>query len=698
MNQTDYSLIKLWPEFERVWGGDITSPEGLSALIVLVLIGFTAIFAILSIYNYFRSYQHINFYRNMLKGLTADELLEKRREIYNKAKESNKYFNLWREFDESLVHVPVKNRLCNTLDAAHFFNTHTIARGLTENRLLAAVPGFLTAIGVIGTFAGLQMGLSSLSANMGSTPKMDELTVGIFGMIGGASIAFMTSVWGVFTSVVFNFFEKALERNVRSAINSFQNEVDYLYPRITAEQSLSNIEDFSRQSTEKLAELDEKIGNKMQEAMKEASSAIREGMESSLHTILGPAIEKLVDNAHSGSEKALEQLLDRFLEGVGNAGDAQKHMMENAASDVQKASGQMAEGLNTFVGQLETQINSLLEKSSESLQVIQAGISQQLLEQQENDIKRQDAMTTQIERLSSDQASVTERLTDTVGGFLEEQQAREIERQQNLQSQMKVTVSQNADSLKRMQNELKAHLDKQDSRDIERQLQVTESLKGFKENHQQLSDRISELMSHQSEVYKSFMSELDKLLNNLNLLTSRQEQLSNNVELASSSMRQSSNQLGLLSSNVKEAATHLADNITTAVEQTRQLSAQNQDAFKQYQVLGGQLEKINSRIEATAGTLNLASERAESGLTAVDRHFDKLGHSLREHVEQLEIRIASLLNDYSERVQAQTVSRMNTWNEETNKYISSMTDAVRALNDVVDEIDGKLRVTEGSFA
>ena len=30
----------------------------------------------------------------------------------------------------------------------------------------------------------------------------------VFGMIGGASIAFMTSVWGVFTSVMFNFFEK----------------------------------------------------------------------------------------------------------------------------------------------------------------------------------------------------------------------------------------------------------------------------------------------------------------------------------------------------------------------------------------------------------------------------------------------------------------------------------------------------------
>src|SRR5690606_16869720 len=126
------------------------------------------------------------------------------------------------------------------------------------------------------------LGLGSLSALDPANANVDDMTHGIFGMIGGASIAFMTSVWGVFTSVLFNFFEKFLERNIRSSINAFQNEVDYLYPRITAEQSLSNIEDFTRQSNDRLAELDEKIGHKMQEAMREASGVISESVAESL--------------------------------------------------------------------------------------------------------------------------------------------------------------------------------------------------------------------------------------------------------------------------------------------------------------------------------------------------------------------------------------------------------------------------------
>ena len=59
-----------------------------------------------------------------------------------------------------LVLVESRSRLFNTIDAPHFFNTYTLARGLTENRLVAAMPGILTAIGVVGTFAGLQMGLA----------------------------------------------------------------------------------------------------------------------------------------------------------------------------------------------------------------------------------------------------------------------------------------------------------------------------------------------------------------------------------------------------------------------------------------------------------------------------------------------------------------------------------------------------------
>ena len=76
------------------------------------------------------------------------------------------------------------------------------------------MPGILTAIGVVGTFAGLQMGLAALSGSVSATAaaggselgEVESLKQGIFAMISGASIAFMTSLWGVALSVSFNFW------------------------------------------------------------------------------------------------------------------------------------------------------------------------------------------------------------------------------------------------------------------------------------------------------------------------------------------------------------------------------------------------------------------------------------------------------------------------------------------------------------
>ena len=87
-----------------------------------------------------------------------------------------------------------------------------------------------------------------------------------------------------------------------------------------------------------------------------------------------------------------------------------------------------------------------------------------------------------------------------------------------------------------------------------------------------------------------------------------------------------------------------------------------------------------------------AAEMAESGLGKVQESFDSLGHSMKQHVEDLQQRMNSALKDYAEAVQSQTSNRMAAWNEQTNSYISSMSNAVSTINELVDEIDGKLSV------
>ena len=655
---TEYNLTQLWPKLELVFRGEITSPDGLSAFFVLGLFVLFIIFASMSVFNFWKAKKHLKFYRGLIKGLTAEKLLEKRRDISNTALANPQHGDLWREFDESLVHIPQKNRLCNTLDAAHFFNTHTISRGLTENRLLSAVPGFLTAIGVIGTFAGLQMGLAELDV---TSDDFSKLKTGIGGLIGGASIAFMTSVWGVLTSVLFNIFEKILERNIRSSISSFQNEVDYLYPRITAEQSLTNIEEFSRQSTEKLAELDEKIGHKMQEAMQQASVVIRDGMEKSLNTILGPAIEKLVDNAHSGSEKALESMLDRFLDGVGSAGDNQRVMMESAATQIALASGGMSTGLSDFTASLDQQIKSITDQNATILNDVKSSLKNQIDQQNIEEARRQEA------------------LTEGMDGFVTE-----------LRTQIADIANQNKTIMHDVSTALTLQIDSQREQDLARHETLDGQMTRFQGAQSDISKGIGSVLQTQQQQNTALFEGLEQLINRMSELTQGQQDATQGMQQVSTEMKASSNQLGLLSANVKSAADTMSEKLYETVESTALVSDQNRESVSILQGLADHIRAINEQLANTASSMNSAAEKADSGLSSVSQHFDQLAVSLNSHIQNLESQIANLLNDYSERVQSQTGDRLNQWNEETNNYISAMTDAVRTLSDVVDEMEGKL--------
>jgi hypothetical protein len=267
--------------------------------------------AITSLSYYFAKYRkNVSLVESLIKGQTREELAWKRQEILEKAQNSRvKAGKLWEEFDESLVYSPDRDKLYNTLDADHFFNGRTLAYGLTSSRLLAATPTFLTAIGVLGTFIGLTIGLRGLQVD---ADDVDTLRVGIASMINGAAIAFLTSVWGIGLSLLLNVIEKLVERSALRRINKLQHTIDFLYQRMPAEHSLIHIAESSQASKEALQELHERIGDRLQETVSGMSEAMQQAISDSLNNVMAPAIQALVDNASNQSNEVLEKSCCEF--------------------------------------------------------------------------------------------------------------------------------------------------------------------------------------------------------------------------------------------------------------------------------------------------------------------------------------------------------------------------------------------------
>ncbi|MEM6639961.1 MAG: anti-phage ZorAB system protein ZorA [Pseudomonadota bacterium] len=359
----DFSLlIPDWASFLTIFRTGDWTLSGFSAAIVFLLLAFGIGFSFWSIYCYVRSRAGIRFYNGLLAGVTQDGLSRQREDLKQRARGSKKSGGLWLEFDETLVVSPDSQKLWNTVDADYFFNASTLARGLVESRLIAAVPGFLTAIGVIGTFSGLQLGLAGLDL-LGS---LDESTQQMQRIINGASVAFLTSVWGVATSVAFNFFEKALEQNLRRHIHKLQQSIDELFPRIRAEQLLVKVEEHNRLSLASAQGLAEQIGDRMQQATVEMAEKIQSGISASLESTLGPAIDRMIRASEEmsskqaeSSEQALGSLIETFTQGLSGHADGQRKMMEDASSQVAGATTDLRTGMAEFLSRLDSQVGEM---------------------------------------------------------------------------------------------------------------------------------------------------------------------------------------------------------------------------------------------------------------------------------------------------------------------------------------------------
>jgi hypothetical protein len=632
-------LQHLWPDFSAFVNGEA------SGLVVIFWAALLLIFSfsLIQLYRHNRNFKkRLKTLTGLIKGQDKSSLALKRRETEQAAlnQDPKVVGPLWREFDETLVLSNDNQKLFNTLDADHFFNARTLAMGLTGSRLLAAAPSFLVAIGVLGTFVGLTVGLDNL--NLDSRSDVDTLRDGIDGLIQGAAVAFMTSVWGVGLSVLLNLIEKVAESRVLVKIAQIQHKIDFLYPRIPAEQSLVNIADHTLQSKEALQELHERIGDRMQETMEGMSEAMQSALADTLNSIMKPAIDRMVDGASQQSTDVLERLVDQFMEGMNSAGRNQSELMQQAA-----------EGMHEAVGSMSNQFTGLVEQ-----------MNQQKQHQEEVSARQARAVENQIERL--DQASDT--------------------KQQALQDEFGRLLGQFTEQATAQSNHA-------EQRESERREAFSRQVSELASQQQSLLDAIAQSVHKANEQSLQMAEQHRELMNGL-------ERTTESVTSSSKYMDSTANQLGFLSGNIKEASDVLGSKMSDVTGQLEEAGRQNTELAGQLREQSQTLEGLQAAIRESIEQYGLAAKLSNEGMDTLRTHqeewlssirteFDRLTSSLRVQVTGIEEQASQWLQAYSSQVVEQVDDRMNVWNKHSQEYANSMLHAVQNMNRVLDELESR---------
>lgn len=683
-----WDLLKhLWPDFSQMLNG---TTNGISAWFW----SFTCFIFLLSLFFLIKHY--LNFIernkalRSLLDGQSRETLAYSRREILQRAQKlnANNIGHLWQEFDESLVLSSDKKQLFNSIDAEHFFNAKTLATGLTASRLLAATPSFLVAIGVLGTFVGLTIGLEGL---VGNTAEIETLKSGINKLISGAAVAFMTSVWGVTFSLLLNLCEKLFERKALNDIQDLQNRIDFLYPRLPAEQSLVHIAEYSKESKEALQELHERIGDRLQESINGMSEAMQNALTDTLNNIMGPAIQTLVHSTNQQSSQVMENLVSSFMEGMSSAGRVQGEQLEKVAADVNIAVSSMGERLEQLFSKLSSQQTSSLDAQDE-----QSKRFQEQLQQLANSAdERQGQLESRFGKMMGDLAQQHEQQQTTL---LEQQQkmlgSLGTASQQQIEA-MTSAVQQQQNTLQDAVGKLLDNLSQQgaqaDVREQIRQDKFQQQLTDVTQQQQALLTALADSVQAGQQQSRQMAEQHQQLLTRL-------QQVTDSAAQSSKHMDSSANQLGLLSTNVRSAADLLGQRLEQVTQQIEQAGSQNAALTDQLKQQAEMLARLQDGLLMGAERFEQAASEARHGfvemkqtqqqfLTGVRTEFNALGETLRSQVEAIEKQAEQWLQKYASEVSTQVHERMDQWNKVSLEYATKMYHTAEAMSSVLDELE-----------
>jgi hypothetical protein len=281
----------------------------------------------------------------------------------------------WSEFWETVVISKNRNgedQLFNTLDAEYFFNDENLINNQIDIRYYNTIPSILTGLGILGTFLGLMMGLSQL--DLGSSDP-DKLREGITGLLGGATIAFSTSVWGIFSSIIFNILEKKSIKKLSVVVSEIKKSIDELFDRKTPEKWLSEIHKESSEQSTQLKRFNDDLVLGIAEALE---MALAQKLSPSLDK-LGEAISNLNNAGVQGITESIQKSaggeFERVAEIMKGVGDSMKTTADYGQKIQADLEDSLNKNINDFSNKIEDVFKDITKSTGDQTELIKAQIN-----------------------------------------------------------------------------------------------------------------------------------------------------------------------------------------------------------------------------------------------------------------------------------------------------------------------------------
>ena len=317
------------------------------------------------------------------------------------------------------------------------------------------VAGILTALGILGTFLGLVLGLRSFDFS-----NADQMTSSVEALVGGLNVAFYTSIYGVTLSILYNIIFRRITTGLTQELNHFYDAFNSALEPVSQKAMAERMDSRQAENNALMQEikelLDERLGERLGYQMAETLTPVFDRIIQSL--------DSMMLDFHKEQANSLEKIVDAFVDRMCGALNSHVKALGESVDELSQAQKTMSVDLQRLIKQI-------VKTSKDTSQINEhAGI---ILEQ----LSGYSPLLTQT---SQDSAKVIENMT---------QWSEDVQKMTDTQQKVMKEMAVEQNELLKTMAEHEAHLDQTCEQINLNQQQLSESLVQFTKAAETLAER-----------------------------------------------------------------------------------------------------------------------------------------------------------------------------------------------------------------
>lgn len=615
-------------------------------------------------------YKEIETYLDILKKYNPQNVNVYFESLSQVMENSDLIKGIWRKYQRTLISIPGKDGLekYSTVESESYFSVAAFTEGM-KGGLWSGLAGTFTGIGILGTFIGLTIGLAGVD-----TSSTGALSSSISGLLGGMSTAFVTSIFGIVSAIVFGVWHSQNMKRFGDAVSRFTDALDQVFIRKSVEEIL--LEELAESRAQRAAmeqlstDMAISICDHLPDVLDQLAEKMDSAMKGNLDTMLAGLSERqdkqteqlmqISSNTSSLVSGGFDQLGDVLKKGVGQGAEELGNSLKNLSSDI----ASLAEGIRDILDRSTKAsseanqktldaLNEAISKMNETME----GMANKQTEETDKNIQRMTALMEEMETTMKDifdkmAASAKEQRTE-IGKIAKDSADQTKENLGAINASVKELMAEIADQMQQMQSMMDTH---------EKHMQET-------------LDQMRQAVSSSGNVVNAAGKTVEAAGKTAKVFVEAADDVSMKLKTAAEPLQKAAQPLQQAAASLDSGVQVLAQSITKQQAEAKSVAESMQ------KISGDYMESslyVKSALEEARNSWTAYEDRFKGVSGELEKAFVQLDNGMQKYNKATNEGLIAKLKEFDETIST-AVDTLAGVTEEVNENIEDLTDAIKKM-------------------